>query len=544
LYRSKLAKRVAILLLLGFTGFYLYGLGKLPLIAPDEPRYAQVAREMLKAGGLITPTLGGYTWFEKPILLYWLAILSYKLLGVSEFSARLGAATAGILNFMAIYWLARKVERQSEDSELKDFSLWSLVVAATTLGTIVFSRAVSFDILVAATMTWALVFFFAWEIEAPGPKQKAFLVAFYVCVGLSLLAKGLIGFLPLATVATYFLIRWQVPRRQLLSSLFWGIPLSLAVASVWYGPAIFRHGTVFVDDFIVQHHFARYLSNKYNHPQPFVFYFVILVPLTLPWTPIFLNAICHARNWRWRSAKLIDRLRVFALAGLLLPTLFFSFSGSKLPGYIVPVLPLTSLLIGERLSCFVNTGVSTNWLRAMGVLHLLFAAGALLYARLSGMISLSCALAVVSPIIVTGLFVLLWTRLRIICASAIAGTTLLAVAILLNCGVSKIAGRESVKELIRAGDARGYSGLPILGLHLVERSVEFYAHSRVVYSANGQPAKFEGTAEILESEPARRGPVLVLVPLEHLDQLTSLRSAEIDVIEENGVLALVYLRKL
>ncbi|HET7288644.1 MAG TPA: hypothetical protein VFI71_14280, partial [Pyrinomonadaceae bacterium] len=73
----------------------MYGLGKLPLVGPDEPRYAQVAREMFLRGDLVTPTLGGHTWFEKPALLYWLMIASYKIFGVSEFSARLGPAVCG-----------------------------------------------------------------------------------------------------------------------------------------------------------------------------------------------------------------------------------------------------------------------------------------------------------------------------------------------------------------------------------------------------------------------------------------------------------------
>src|SRR5262249_30863632 len=60
--------------------FYLYGLGKLPLVGPDEPRYAQVAREMFLSGDLITPRLGGHTWFEKPALLYWLMVAAFKVL--------------------------------------------------------------------------------------------------------------------------------------------------------------------------------------------------------------------------------------------------------------------------------------------------------------------------------------------------------------------------------------------------------------------------------------------------------------------------------
>jgi len=81
---SALAKRLFILLFLIIVAFYFYDLGRMPLVGPDEPRYAQVAREMFVRGDTITPTLGGRTWFEKPALLYWLMIAAYKLFGVSE----------------------------------------------------------------------------------------------------------------------------------------------------------------------------------------------------------------------------------------------------------------------------------------------------------------------------------------------------------------------------------------------------------------------------------------------------------------------------
>ncbi|HEX6716561.1 MAG TPA: hypothetical protein VF088_05590, partial [Pyrinomonadaceae bacterium] len=89
MHPSALAKRVPILLVVIITAFYLYGLGKLPLVGPDEPRYVQVAREMFLSGDLITPRLGGHTWFEKPALLYWMIVAAFKVFGVSEWSARL-----------------------------------------------------------------------------------------------------------------------------------------------------------------------------------------------------------------------------------------------------------------------------------------------------------------------------------------------------------------------------------------------------------------------------------------------------------------------
>ncbi|MEP6945589.1 MAG: phospholipid carrier-dependent glycosyltransferase, partial [Acidobacteriota bacterium] len=87
---------------------YFFGLN-IPLLGPDEPRYAQVAREMFDRGDWVSPTLGGFNWFEKPALLYWTEILAYKVFGVSEFAARLGPAVFGLGTVVSLWILAKFV---------------------------------------------------------------------------------------------------------------------------------------------------------------------------------------------------------------------------------------------------------------------------------------------------------------------------------------------------------------------------------------------------------------------------------------------------
>ncbi|MDH3530226.1 MAG: phospholipid carrier-dependent glycosyltransferase, partial [Acidobacteriota bacterium] len=77
------------------VALYFFALD-VPLLGPDEPRYTQVAREMYERGDVVTPTLGGFNWFEKPALLYWLQILFFSIFGVSEFAARTGSALFGL----------------------------------------------------------------------------------------------------------------------------------------------------------------------------------------------------------------------------------------------------------------------------------------------------------------------------------------------------------------------------------------------------------------------------------------------------------------
>lgn len=538
---STLAKRVWLLLTLAIIAFYFYGLGHMPFVGPDEPRYAQVAREMLLRGDLITPTLGGHTWFEKPPLLYWMIMVSFRLFGVSEWAARLGPAISGLLTVFAIFWAGRRACRSSPEHQLSGLAPWSAVIAASTLGIIVFSRGVAFDVVVTMTTAWALSLFLVAELEENEGRRRRLLLGFYVFIGLSLLAKGLVGLvIPFSVVGFYYLMRRQFPARSLLLTLSWGLPLAFAVASTWYLPVILKHGWPFIDEFFVQHHFARYLSNKYRHPQPFYFYFLILIPLSLPWTAFLIDGLVKVPKWRLRSNDLLDRLQVFALAWLLVPLVFFSFSGSKLPGYILPVLPAGALIAGDRLRKFLSGDRDGFWaMRITGALFGMFAIVGSLYVVRYDNLSLRCVAMMGVPLVITAATCIFWTRRKTVSALLVIFATFAALVVALNCGVASFATRESMRDLILLANARGYGSAPVYALHQIDRSAEFYAAGRVVYDADGEPVRFESALDIQEAAAKKRSPVLVIVPIEYIYQLTALPAARIDVVGHNGKLALV-----
>lgn len=469
MHPSALAKRVYVFLFLIVIAFYLYGVGHLPLLGPDEPRYAQVAREMFLSGDYITPTLGGHTWFEKPALLYWMIAAGFKVFGVSEWSARCGPALCGLLTIAAVWCVGRKID--------ESFGVSSLIVTATSLGLIVFSRGASFDVVITMTTTWALACFLLHELTTERGKDKLFLIGFYAFIGLSLLAKGLVGIvIPFGVVIVYYLLRRRWPERSVLLSLIWGVPLAVAVSAIWYGPVIAKHGWSFIDEFFVQHHFARYVSNKYHHPQPVYFYPVIILMLTLPWTPFFVEALVKARRWAWRGTDDLSVVRVFSLAWLLVTVVFFSFSGSKLPGYVLPALPAAVLLIADVVR-----------------------------------------------------------RKKPAIPIAIACATVVLVLIALIFFARPIANRESVRDLLLLANARGYANTPVLARDTDDRSAEFYAYDRVVYDANGEPVTFDEMS--VDEARARGGKFLVLIPVEYAENFR--RTPGIEIIGDNGRTAIL-----
>jgi 4-amino-4-deoxy-L-arabinose transferase-like glycosyltransferase len=282
--------------------------------------------------------------------------------------------------------------------------------------------------------------------------------------------------IPFGVVGVYYLLRRAWPERSVLFSLLWGVPLALAVSAIWYGPVIAKNGWTFVDEFFVQHHFARYVSNKYHHPQPIYFYPVIMLMFTLPWTVFFVEALVKARGWVWRGADKENIVRVFALAWLLLPVLFFSFSESKLPGYILPSLPPAALLIADVLR-----------------------------------------------------------KRRPALLTSIAGATVVLVLVALSRFAGPIAQHESVRDLLLLADARGYANVPVLARRGDDRSAEFYAYGRVVYNSKGEPVTFDEIS--LAEARARGGRFVVLIPVEYVENFKG--SPTIEVIGDNGRTAIL-----
>jgi 4-amino-4-deoxy-L-arabinose transferase-like glycosyltransferase len=480
---------------------YFFGL-TIPLVGPDESRYAQVAREMFERGDWVTPTLGGFHWFEKPALLYWLQITFYNIFGVSEFAARLGSALFGLGTIGSLWLLGHnyRINASFETNGTYDyysqFPNYLALIAASSLGILVFSRGASFDIVVTFPLTASLVSFFIFDraAEMTGLKKYLPLVLFYFFIGVSLLAKGLIGILfPFAIVACYFVLSWRLPNRAFVASMIWGTLLAVAVAGIWYLPMYQRNGWEFIDEFFVQHHFQRFTSNKYKHPQPFYFFLWVLPLMTFPWIPFFFTAI-------WRIVKgmtifvlpsrrpdVSSPLLLFSFSWLLVPLVFFSSSGSKLPGYILPAVPATIIL--TALIIFRLVEESSKWR-------------------------------------------------KIVLATAV--TTLVGIVALLIFAVPRFAETDSVKSLVRAADERGYSQRRVLMVYTLSHNAEFYAAGRLIRDEAGKQKKFYHADELLptlNAETARAA--LALVPIEHLKVLTGDPRLTAEVLKDNTELAIV-----
>jgi 4-amino-4-deoxy-L-arabinose transferase-like glycosyltransferase len=548
LQRFLLAKRAWVVLFAAVCVVYFYGLGALPLVGPDEPRYAEVAREMYARGDWVTPTLAGRMWFEKPALLYWLMNVAYRVFGVTEFAARAGSALAGVLTVLLAGWAARRAEFESGEG-LRGLGVTCAAVTASTLGLIAFARAASFDTILTAAVTGALVCFYCSEVER-GAERKTWLVGFYIFMGASLLAKGLVGVvIPVGVLLLYYVLRRRWPGLLRLG-VPWGMLLTLLVAATWYGPVIARHGQPFVDEFFIQHHFARYVSNKFHHPEPFYFYLPVTVLLALPWTFFLAGGIAGAWQTNPRAEDAAGKLRVLALAWLVAPVLFFSASGSKLPGYVLPAIPGAALLAGDCVHRYLRGTSGTLLMRLTGLFVLALCAGGVAvtvfhvgpFGEAMRGLPAGYVAALLLPSGFAGVAALFFARRRALCAVALVGTTLLTVALIQSGALERVAQTETMARVFVEASAQGFGKLPVVNLHTVERTAEFYAAGRLAYDGQGEPLKLEGAGEVEEFARAKGGEALVIVPLNDEPQLLGSPGLEAKRVGSNGRLALVLVR--
>ena len=331
------------LLLVAFCGFlFFYGLGSLGLVGADEPRYAQVAREMLDRADWVTPTLQGQPWLEKPVLYYWEAMLAFRVGGASDWVARLPGAFDAALLAVAVYVFLRRFRPGSEFE--------GVLITASCAGVIGFAHAAATDMPLSACFAMGLLCWYAWYES----RRRIDLIAFYICMALGTLAKGPVA--PALAAVVIFIFVAVKRERQVLWGTLWipGVIVYLAVMLPWY-VAVQVRNPQFFRFFILEHNLSRFSSNVYHHPQPFWFYLPVFLLATVPWTVVLIVALAERVRVMWTEGKEAftspdDSWPLFLLIWMLVPVLFFSASQSKLPGYILPAVPGGALLAAEYLA--------------------------------------------------------------------------------------------------------------------------------------------------------------------------------------------------
>jgi len=394
---ESVAAREMILLILVSGFLLLYGLipsfggDQLGLVGADEPRYAQIAREMLAAhssicheydakvfprglhpsdfhdswhcliGGTVTPVLYGRPWLEKPALYYWRAMGFFKEFGVSDWSARLPSSSGAFALIVLIFLHMRRFRPGGH--------LDAALITVSCVAIVAFARGASTDMQLAAPFSIGMLGWYAWYETG----KKFWLFDLYFFGAAATLAKGPVApFLALGIIVLFAVLRreWTVLRRTIWLP---GVILYLAMVLPWY-IAVQLKNPSFIREFFLEHNLERFATNRYQHHQPIWYYVIVLLIGLMPWTVLAIRAMVDSieisiAEWRVRHnpsrylghSRAGDAFPEFLVLWAFFPIVFFSFSGSKLPGYILPSIPPITILTADYLNRIRRTGLP-RWL--------------------------------------------------------------------------------------------------------------------------------------------------------------------------------------
>ena len=321
-------------LALFLTVIWLGMLSARPLFNPDEGRYAEIPREMLSGGDWVIPHLNGLAYIEKPPLQFWATALSYRMLGVSEFAARLYTALTALATLLVVGGVARRLWNPQA-------SWRAMAVLSGMLMFVALGQLLTLDMSLTFYLTLSLAAFVLAQTETQ-PRPWLMLLA-WAGAGCGVLTKGVVAAaIPAAVLLLYSVYaRDFAPWRRL--QLAKGLPLFLAITVPWHWLAAQRLQD-FLEFFFVHEHLARYLTPVADREEPWWFFGGVFLLGSLPWTVSGLRVL--GSGWRRHAAPAGKFLPiVFLWIWVIFIGVFFSLSDSKLMPYILPVMPALALLI-------------------------------------------------------------------------------------------------------------------------------------------------------------------------------------------------------
>lgn len=322
------------------------------LIDPTESRYATVAQEMLISDDWLTPKLhlpeGIVPYLGKPPLHFWLTGVSYQLLGVEEWTARLPSFLAAILILLVVFKFSRN--RFGEEAALGS----SLVTLSSVMFFFLAGASVT-DVTLTALVTLSSIYLYEFVSNREAFFYKL-LPAIIFCA-LGFLCKG-----PVAIVLTFMpMLLVSCLRRDFswIAKIKWfrsGFIFLLLIAPWIVASEVRNPG--FIEYFFWNENLARYLLKNYGdkygsgHIHKYGSSWLMIAIAFLPWTPAMLYLVWKkglSNTWKWITSD-SDRTFVFALG--LSSVLFFTFVRQLHFMYVLPSIPglaiFTALLIKDN----------------------------------------------------------------------------------------------------------------------------------------------------------------------------------------------------
>ena len=324
-----------------FTGFlFVFDLGSRDLWAPDEPRYAQVAREMLENKNFVLPHLNGEVYPDKPPLLFWLIdLFSMPFRTVTEFFARLPSALSGIGCCIAVFFLGKFTFSQRT-------GFIAALILATNVNFLWIARRSAFDVLLTFLITMSLLCFYSGYSR--DSKRTILFLLSYVFMGLAVLTKGPLGlFLPVIIIASFLVMEGNLKLYRYMAIGRGCIVFSIIVFS-WFGLASFEGGKEYVGEILNNQIMGRFF-NSWKDKEPFYYYFTRFPIDFLPWSLFIPGVVIYSIKEKNKGFRKLHLPFVWFTAVFI----FFLIASGKKGRYLLPLYPAASLLVAWFLDSII-----------------------------------------------------------------------------------------------------------------------------------------------------------------------------------------------
>jgi 4-amino-4-deoxy-L-arabinose transferase-like glycosyltransferase len=315
LNRNVLLLGLCILVFLSFVA----GLGSGPLFDVDEGAFTEATREMLVSKNYLTTYLNGLPRFDKPILIYWLQLLSVQTFGLNEFSFRLPSALSGAFWALATFLFVRRERNETE-------ALLATALLALSLQVSIIAKAAIADALLNCCLAVSMFAIYRYSRE----KRRSSVYIAFAAMGLGVLTKGPVAVLiPIVPSFLFFLIERDLKSwfRALLNPT--AIALFLVIVLPWYTLEYMDQGKAFIDGFFMKHNVARFSGSMEGHSGSLLYYIPVILIGVMPSTTLLIASLARFRT------LIADPLSRFGLIWAGFVFVLFTFSGTKLPHYMI-----------------------------------------------------------------------------------------------------------------------------------------------------------------------------------------------------------------
>ncbi len=317
----------------------------LPLTDRDEARFGEASREMIQRGDYVVPWFNGHWRFDKPVLIYWCQIASYRVLGVNDFAARLPSVLFTTATALLLVRWGRKISGDNKTGFIAG-AMYVTALHVALIGRI-------------ATADMAMIFFVTlaawsgWELTRPeNSGRKKWWWIFYIALALGFLAKGPVAWLPFGGMILGRALRKENFRLPLNETVV-GLCVTVALVALWGGPALAQTDGQFWSVGMGEHVINRSLGALDGHGPKDTFQYLALMPLYFatffasffPWSLRVPGTL-----WRWWPERKRDDFGWYLLVNAAVVFIAFSLVKTKLPHYTLPAFPLIALWLARQIS--------------------------------------------------------------------------------------------------------------------------------------------------------------------------------------------------